>query len=123
MRNLRPAARGLAAELRGRFSGHILEHEPKRARRLVVCMAQIGYTIDQKGFFIRGWRKMITGLRGEQRSGMTRERAWERAALSCTGNAPVVRGPRDCLVFRQLQRIRLDSHSFSTAIELSYIPS
>ena len=35
------------------------------------------YTIDQTGLFTRGWRKMITGLRLEQRSGITRERAWD----------------------------------------------
>jgi hypothetical protein len=81
------------------------------------------YTIDEKGFFIRGWRKMITSLRLEQRSGITGARAWELAALSCTSNAAVCPKPGDCLVFRQLQLIRLDSHRFSTAIELSYIPS
>jgi len=81
------------------------------------------YTIDQKGFFIRGGRKMITSSRLEQRSGITRERAGELAALSCTSDAAVCPKPCDCLVFQQLQLIRLDSHSFSTAIELSYIPS
>jgi hypothetical protein len=114
----------LAAELRGRFSGHILEHERKRARDPRRGHGSDQYTIDPKGFFIRGWRKMITSLRLEQRSGITRERAWElAAALSCTSNAAVCPRPCDWLVFRQLQLIRLDSHSFSTAIELSYIPS
>jgi len=57
-------------------------------------------TIDQKWFLIRGWRKMITGLRLERRSGITRERAWELAALSCTSNARVCAKPCGCLVFR-----------------------
>ena len=63
------------------------------------------------------------GLRLEPRSGITRERAGELAAFASTSNPRACAKPCGCLVFRELQLIRLDFHSFSTAIELSYISS